>query len=246
MNNKELTRVERIIVSITEIADVLSLTRIECAKELYKRDMYDNINDKMIDFSKAIVKIMIEDEVKPSMIDNKVISRLIDVDTELFRTYYDGLEEKYKVQIICSITNIAKIFNEYRRPLTYMLISNPTNLLTLLTPSRITANTSNAMLYEFIENNAEFLFKYIDLQKLTERYYGMGISLSTVGDNYALKAIIKRISMYQEKKITKPNVIKFIDYLNDNKNNVCDEARKEIMDALNTYLPDKIMVDILL
>lgn len=102
------------------------------------------------------------------------------------------------------------------------------------------------ILYKTINDNAEYFFKHIDLIKTFKGqvYFNISYQLKEKGpDSYVMKAILRRISFFNEKRITKPTIIKFIDIIS-NPEMISEENRKAIMIALNEHVPAKIMLDV--
>lgn len=255
---KEITRVEKITNCITDMSEILETSRVSCAKELFKKVAYAGKRELTNDFNEAMLNIMIEDKSNPREVDSRCLNLLLSGNVELFRKYYNLLDEKYKVQLVSKLDNVILLFknkNELSEDsyygTGYSRIGTPIDFACALSRKRYhneTIDDYNEFIYNMVLENMEYFFKYIDLQKITDnRYYSIHYTLNTTDpeNDYGILAIAKRISMYQQKKITTPVLTRFVEFISDS-NNTSKEVRKYLMDTLNTYIPEKIMFQIMI
>lgn len=256
---KQLDPVKRLKNCVEEMSDILNNEEYECMNQLYRSRVYKN--DKSNDyFSECFINILIDGKINPSKIDKKVLYSLLKRNTKLFRQYYNILNESQKVLLIGSLDYPTILFidskdldnnNNVYGNLKYLTIGSPSSLLRKLYIFPTKYSNHNYVksvhdaktLYLFVEQYFNFYFKYIEIQKLNKGILSIAFLSNNPEYDYSVKAVVKRISMFQEKKISKNSIKSFIEFISNPKD-VSPESRKIFMDALNTYIPEKIMVDL--
>lgn len=241
----ELTKVEQMIKNITELSNTLNMSRTQCVKELFQGKLWiAKYWDMKNDMAETMLRIAIEDIAPPREIDGHTLDCLVEINPTLFREYYNLLSEKSKVQLVSKMSYPLFIFldkdqltveNSYYST-GYSKIGSPFDFIYNLKKNM--TNEFNEVRYKMVENYMNYYFKYIDLNKVNNLCFGK-ITTETPEIDLCVKALEKRISMYQEKRISVTTIQSFIAFLNKN---ASPEVRSYLMDVLHEHIPAKIMI----
>ena len=243
----ELTKVEQMIKNITEMTDILNVSRIEYTCDIFKRTKYHTLHNEI---AEVMLTIMIEDMVPvKGKLDSYILNYLLNLNTPLFRKYYECVPEKDKLTIVSQLNNVILLFVDKDKLEDEYPIFQKDGASYIASPGTfvrsLSAGTERSTIakYNMIEKYLDYYFKYIDLD-MTYHYLSFcRIDSTTPENSLCVKALVKRISMYEERKFSVADIISFVDFLNTN---ASTEARNYLINKLHEYVPTQLMIRALL